>query len=152
METLSETVSSAPEEMKLTPRIIDMLKETTTWTRFLAIVGYVMVGFMVLAAIFILTLDLPMDETEMGSFSTGVGAVMYMIIALIYFFPIHYLYKFSSSMRRALATNDTRFLESGFDFLKRHYKFMGILTAVALIFYAIAFLFGIMAGAIFAFM
>ncbi|MBL7472101.1 hypothetical protein [Robertkochia sediminum] len=152
METLSETVSAAPEELKLTPRMIEMLKQTTSWTRFLAIVGYVMVGFMVLAAFFMFGLDLPMDDTGMGAFGAGVGGVMYVIIALIYFFPVHYLYKFSSSMKRALADHDTQFLESGFDFLRKHYKFMGILTAVALIIYGIAFLFGIMAGVMAIFM
>lgn len=150
MEPFTQIADPAPGELKLTQSMIDLLIQTTKWTRFLAVMGYVMVGFMVLLALFMLGMDFSFNDAGIGSLSAGVGASVYLIIALVYFFPVHYLYQFSSSMKQAVLNGDERLLESAFEFLRKHYAFIGIMTVIALIFYAIIFVFGIVAGALFA--
>ena len=70
----------------------------------------------------------------------GFVAIIYLVMALIYVFPVLYLYRFATKMKVALKNNDQDFLSSSFENLKSCYKYMGILMAIALGFYAISFL------------
>ena len=70
----------------------------------------------------------------------------YILVALIYFFPVLYLFKFGSNLKSALARRDSKSLETAFENLKSHYKFIGIMAIIVLSFYALAILFGLMAG------
>jgi len=73
--------------------------------------------------------------------------VIYLIIAVIYFFPIYYLYNFSVKMKKALLSDDQTLLRNAFEDLKSHYKFVGIFTIVILSLYLLMFLIGLGAAA-----
>ena len=89
------------EQLTLTSASKTFLKETAKWTKFLAILGFVFIGFMLVLAIFTTTIyeyaviikpDLP----------RGLGLVMmitYLLLAFIYFFPVYYLLKFSNQLK-----------------------------------------------------
>jgi hypothetical protein len=68
-----------------------------------------------------------------GTFLT----VFYLLVALLYFFPVYYLFQFSVKMKAALAQQSSELLQQAFENLKSHYKFMGILMIVVLGFYVI---------------
>lgn len=122
------------------------LNETRKWTFFLAILGFIGVALMVIAALFI------------GSFLESSGQQMpvphgaltglYLLFAIIYFFPILYLYKFSTSTRKAVHENSEHELTSAFTNLKRHYKFIGIIAIVVLVMYALAIIFALLGTAL----
>ncbi len=78
-----------------------------------------------------------------GAFLT----VLYLAMAVLYFFPIYYLFQFSSKIKAALQTQSSELLEQAFSNLKSHYKFMGILLIIVLGLYAIALIFGGLAAA-----
>jgi len=63
--------------------------------------------------------------------------LMYVLIGLLYFFPVYYLFKFSSKVRTALMTKNTQELETAFENLKSHYKFIGILMIITLSIYVL---------------
>lgn len=126
---------------------LDFLKETAKWTRFLSIVGFVFIGFMVLASFTIGSIFSAMPTGDIMPFPPIIFTVMYLLIAALYFFPILYLYRFSTSMLKAVDFQNQTDLEQAFSNLKSHYKFMGILTIIILGFYALMFLFGILGGA-----
>ena len=67
-------------------------------------------------------------------------------MAIIYFFPILYLYKFSSSIKNGILNSSSDQLDLAFRNLKSHYKFMGILVIVMLAFYAFALLIAMVGG------
>lgn len=130
-------------DLSLTTAAKAFLKESAGWTKFISIVGFVFLGLLVLIALFAgAFLGEMMGNSGMGAMGGAVVTVIYLLIAALYFFPIYYLFQFSSKMKAALQTQNSEFLEQAFSNLKSHYKFMGILLIIALALYAIAFIFG----------
>ena len=69
--------------------------------------------------------------------------LLYLAFAVLYYFPISYLYQFSENTKKAIENNDNNAIRDAFEFLKSHYKFMGILTIILLSFYAIIIFIGL---------
>ena len=87
-----------------------------------------------------------MSNEDMGfGFPPFVFGLIYLIIGAVYFFPILYLYRFSSLIRKALQNKDTQILDIAFRNLKAHYKYIGILMIIALGIYVLMFA-GMMIG------
>lgn len=120
----------------------NFLKETAKWGRFLAILGFVMIGLMVLIGVFM--------GTIMSNFGSGAGmgampvppwafTLLYLVFAGFYILPTLYLYKFSTKTLNAFKNDDPGALPEGFENLKSLFKFMGILAVIMLGLYAIIF-------------
>ena len=138
-------------EMKLNESAKDFLKETAKWAYFLSILGYVGIGFIVLAGLFAGTLFSAMGKmnpamSSMGSSFGIIMAVVYLLIAALYFFPVYYLNKFASNAKIACATNDSDKLTISFQYLKSHYKFIGIMTLVVFSLYLLMIIGAIIGG------
>lgn len=134
-------------ELHLNESAKRFLKEAAKWAYFLSILGYVGIGFIVVAAIFagaiFTTIGHTMPGEIVGKFGSTFGiivTVVYLLIAALYFFPIYYLNKFASNLKAALRNNNSEILTNSFEYLKSHYKFIGILALVALCFYALLIL------------
>jgi hypothetical protein len=69
-----------------------------------------------------------------GAFIT----VLYLVIAVIYFFPCLFLYNFSVRLRAALRGNDQVKLNQALKSQKTLFKYIGIMTIIILAFYALA--------------
>jgi len=74
-------------------------------------------------------------------------SIFYIFFALLYFMPTLYLYRFATKMQLALNREDQFILSSSFEKLKSCFKFMGIMTAIILGFYALILFGAIVAGA-----
>ena len=137
------------ENLVIDWRSKEFLKETAKWTKFLAILGFVGIGLMVLGSL--VMLFAPSSLMSNGDFPFGGKIFMmllYLAFAVLYYFPISYLYQFSENTKKAIENNDNNAIRDAFEFLKSHYKFMGILTIILLAFYAIIIFIGLMgAGA-----
>jgi uncharacterized membrane protein YjgN (DUF898 family) len=130
------------------------LSEAARWARFLSIVGFVIIGLIVLIGIF--------AGSILGSMTSGLGGnelgnarvsggmmgsfflVIYILVAALYFFPCLFLFRFAAKMKMALASNDQEALNTSFQNLKKLLRFVGILTIIVLAFYAIALVFGLL--------
>ena len=137
--------------MKLNESAKDFLKETAKWAYFLSVLGYVGIGFIVLAGLFAGTLFSAMGKMNpamsvMGSSFGIVMTVIYLLIGAIYFFPVYYLNKFASNAKMACATNDSDKLTISFQYLKSHYKFIGIMTLVVFSLYLLMIIGAIIGG------
>lgn len=137
------------ENLVINWRSKEFLKETAKWTKFLAILGFVGIGLMVLGSF--VMLFAPSSLMSNGDFPFGGKIFMmllYLAFAVLYYFPISYLYQFSENTKKAIENNDNNAIRDAFEFLKSHYKFMGILTIILLSFYAIMIFIGLIgAGA-----
>jgi preprotein translocase subunit SecG len=128
------------------------LSEAARWAKFLAIVGMVMCVIMVIFGILMSTMvSKATRDMESGfgyprSMDTGALGVtmmvMYIFIAIIYFFPCLFTLRFANHMQNALTANDQDSLNESFKNLKVTFRYMGILT---IIFMAL-FLLGLLAG------
>lgn len=138
-------------EMQLNETAKGFLRETAKWAYFLSIVGYIMIGFLVVFAIFAGTIFSAMGTMgggmgPMGAFGGTFITVLYLLMAVLYFFPVYYLNKFASKMKAAFRENNTELLTTSFEYLKSHYKFVGIMMVVLLAIYALIFVIAIIGG------
>ncbi len=123
------------------------LSETARWARFLAIVGFIFLGLIVLSG---LVMSAAMSQLGMAGDTSGFGAiaglagigvaVMYLIIALVAFFPFLFIFRFANQMRRALSTDDQALLNTSFQNLKAYFRYLGIITIISLVLMALSVL------------
>lgn len=126
-------------ELQLNASAVEFLRESAKWSKFLAIIGFVGIGLMVLAGIFMGTVMsfLPMGNTSGETVPFGIISFLYIIMAALYFFPVYYLFKYATGIKNALNTKNSDLLADGFGHLKSHHKFLGIMMIVLLSLYAI---------------
>lgn len=133
-------------ELNLNAHSRSFLKEIAGWTYFLSIIGFIFVGLFLLIAVFASSIYNNMAQfsqelpVNVGLFMTAV----YVIVALIYFFPILFLFKFSKRLKSALKSKEDEELASALEMLKSHYKFVGVFTIIVLSLYALAIISGLL--------
>jgi uncharacterized membrane protein len=124
-ENFTELVSNRSFELSEKAQVF--LKEIAKWSCFLSILGFVFIGLIVLLAFFIGTIFSKLTSISavmkpvMG-IGTGFFSLIYLLIALLYFFLIYYLFQFSSKIKIAFRDNDIDHLNASFEYLKSHYK------------------------------
>jgi hypothetical protein len=89
---------------------------------------------MVLVGVVLLSVSSQFPKTK---FPFEFFMIFYAVFAIVYFFPLLYLYKFSVKIESALKTLSAEKLEIGLFNLKKHFRFMGILTIVMIALYPI---------------
>ena len=134
------------------------LIEASKWGKFLSVLGFIVISIIVLCGLAFLLMGNSLYSSEVNtdlqsldlSGSTGIVAGLYFfVIALVYFFPCLFLYKFSSKMQLAIKTDDQVMLNSSFENLKSLFKFLGIITIIILSIWVIAILFSAILGSMF---
>lgn len=124
-------------ELQLNESAKGFLKETTKWAYFLSILGFIGVGFVVLAAFFSGALFANIGNYNQsirgfgilgGSFVTAI----YLFFAALYFFPIYYLNRFASKANLAIRENNSELLATSFRYLKSHFKYIGVMALIIL--------------------
>jgi amino acid transporter len=133
------------------------LSEAAKWGRFLAIVGFVVCVLIVLAGLYFAfafsTLESQFSDfpgSQRSSITSGLGvgmAVVYILFAVIYFFPCLFLLRFSNAMKVALAGNDQGQLTESFKNLKVMFRYVGIITIIIISIYILLFILGGLAAA-----
>ena len=128
------------------------LAEAAKWAKFLAIVGFVMCGLIIVLSFFIGALfSTSMSRYgDSSAFGSGFGIIMtivYLSFGVLYFFPCLFLFRFANNMIVALNSNEQITLNRSFQNLKIMFRYVGILTIIVLALYIIAFVFGILGAA-----
>jgi hypothetical protein len=132
--------------LTVSPMASGYLNETGRWGKFLAILGFCVIGLFVIVGLF--AGSFIAQAAGDGTVPGFVFTLLYLFLGALYFFPVYYLYKFSSQVRTALVRKDSVELDSAFENLKSHYKFLGIVMIIVLSLYAIAIVGGVLAGSL----
>ena len=136
------------EQLTLNSAAKGFLKETAKWCKFLSILSFIGLGLLFLSSFFISTIYDNIPQAEGMPFNLGtVMTIFYILMIVIYIFPLYYLYQFSIKLKKALISKDDEVLASAFEMLKSHYKFVGVFTIIMLSIYILAGIVGLM-GAI----
>ena len=125
------------EQLTITSASKNFLRETAKWAFFLSIMGFIMIGFMLILSIFANTI-FGMAAAMQPGVPQNFGMIMtitYLVLAVIYFFPVYYLLQFSNKMKKALQTKNDDTLANAFEMLKSHYKFIGVFTIITISLY-----------------
>lgn len=134
------------------------LETTRKWTMFFAILGFVGLGLMLLLGLFFgsimgkaiggVSSMSGMEGMEGMETAKAVGGVMgivmfivMLIFAVIYFFPLLYLLRFSTHTKNAVANLDANELRLGLKNLKSYWRYIGILIIILLAFYLLVLIF-----------
>lgn len=113
------------------------LKETAVWGKFLAVIGFIYSGLILLGAFFAASIFARFTGNTTGSsnglLAGGMVGIVYLAFAGVMFFMSMYLFRFAKNIQVALKTNDQESLVTSFKNLKIYFRFAGIITVVALI-------------------
>jgi hypothetical protein len=145
MDTTPET-----RKIEIDHETINHLNTTRKWTMFLAILGFIFLGLLIVIGIITGTFLSAFNSGEAG---VGIPELLVMlllfVIAILYFFPIMFLFRFSKHTAVAVQTLDKLELHKAFKNLKSYFVYLGILIIIVLIFYVVAL---IVAGSSMAFL
>jgi amino acid permease len=141
-------------ELQIDQEAMGYLSATARWGKFLAIVGFVSCAIMVVVALFFGKTFAAFAELGggelLGNVISRFGAmitIFYLVLAVVWFFPNLFLFRFSVKMQSALRDTDQIQLNASLGSLKSCFKYIGILTIVLLSFYTILFIVGIVVSA-----
>lgn len=106
------------------------------WAKFLAIIGYVGMGFMVLAG-FILIVAGSNVSSGIPGFPTSALSVFYFLIAAFYFFPVTFMYRMSKNLKEAIQNSTQTNFDLGVSNLSKLFKFTGYMVVGILVLYMV---------------
>ena len=92
-------------ELRLNSQAKGFLNEAAGWARFLSVLGLVLISLQALVVLSALLFG-SFSGLSMVPFEGSAIMLIYGLIALVYFFPLYYLFLFSGRAKRAVATND----------------------------------------------
>ena len=115
--------------MELSDQSIKYLLETARWATIVSIIGFIVIGLLIVVSFSVGSFLANSPYSEMG-ISPQVLSITYLIIAGVYFIPIFFLYQFGIKTKHAIDNNDTDLLTFGLKKLKSHYKFIGIIMII----------------------
>jgi hypothetical protein len=143
METENTKESLQPQiELIVTGEAKGYINETRKWAKFLAILGFIGSGIIAIVAVFAGSMF-----SEIWGGASFMITILYLLMALLYFFPSLYLYRFSEKANKALYKKDSNELEDALGNLKSTFKFYGIAAIVVISLYLLFFIFaGLGAG------
>lgn len=121
-------------QLSITEEGMKNFKSISKWATFLSILGFVYTGFVgLMGLVFLIVFPLIGDDlgTPMPVPMNYFG-IFYILIAVIYFFPVLYLFRFSDKTKSAFLLGDQETFDVAIENLKKMFKFMGIMTIVML--------------------
>jgi hypothetical protein len=139
MENFTEN-TQPQNTMELNSRGIHYITEMRKWTLFLSIIGFIGLGMMIIGGFVMVFFSGILPGEGFGP----ITVLPMILIAIIYFFPVFYLYQFSSLSKRALLLKDTSLISEAMRYLKMHFKFIGVLIIILLIIYLIVGIFALL--------
>jgi len=148
----AENLQPEPVTLTVTEDIRSFIYESSKWTKFLAIVGFVFTGLMIMLSLSVSAIISSMNSmvgaqnNPYAAMGTGFLTVFLLIMAAIYFYPSFILFKFSTSAKQAVLYGDQESLSVAMNKMKSFFKFWGILLIVILGFYGLAIISAIVAG------
>jgi hypothetical protein len=109
------------------------LNTTRKWTMFLAIMGFIILGLIIVVGLIAGTfLTIFNSEGKGPGVPESLIFLPILLVALIYFFPVLFLFRFSKHAGNAVQTLDKEELYKAIRSLKSYFVFIGVLIIVVL--------------------
>lgn len=133
MEIMDETTGG----LTVNDRTRDILLVMARWAKFLSILGFVGIAFMVVMGIMSGSMMNALKALPPFASMAGVASVamtLYcLVLAVVYFFPVYYLYQFSVKTPKALERNDEGVFNYGLASLKNFFLICSVFVIIWLV-------------------
>ena len=134
METTQEI-----RKIEIDQATLKTLNATRKWAMFLAIIGFIFLGLIIVIGLIAGTF---LTAFNSGEKSLGIPeSLMFLpilFLAVIYFFPVLFLFRFSKHTAHAVQTLDKQKLHKAIKNLKFYFAYIGILIIIVFSFYIVA--------------
>ncbi|MCX7987230.1 MAG: hypothetical protein N2662_09860 [Bacteroidales bacterium] len=139
-------INSATSGFELNEMSVKYLTSIYRWTYFFSILGFVGIVLLLLLALFAKAMINAMNPQLEDSAS--MMAIVYLLMALIYVFPVWYMFRFSKLAKQAILDKNTLLMQEALKNFKMHFQFVGIVTISILVLYFVIIV-GFVLGKIF---
>ena len=119
----------------VTEEMVQHLRDTKPWVRFLSIMMFIGSGLMILGALFMLLAGA--ISRDLGAVFGAMMAFVYILLAALYIYPSLMLFKYASSIQSLVRDRNPRSMTDALGYQKAFWRFAGILTMVMLCVYAL---------------
>jgi len=131
-------INTEIRKIEIEQESLNYLNTTRKWAMFFAIIGFIFLGLLLVAGLVAGTFLSVFKSPEMGG---GIPQVLVfalvVIMALVYFFPILFLFRFSKHTANAVQTLNKEELNKAFRNLKSYFVYIGVLLIIVLVIYFI---------------
>ena len=150
--TILDQGGAAQASPAVTGASLEHIRRSAGWMKFVAIVQFVGVGFMILASLLVMTMggalfaNMPNGSTLA---SAGIGVFMgsfYLIFALLAFMPALYLYRSAVNYKNFVDSEAPIDLEDALQQQMNFWRYIGILTAIVVSIYAFFIVIAVLSG------
>jgi hypothetical protein len=133
------TTMETPTEnrvIEISAQTLNQLNKTRKWAMFLAIIGFIFLGMIIVMGLIAGTFFKIFNS---GSADMGIPESLMFLpviaVAVIYFFPVLFLFRFSKHTALAIATFDKLELHKAIKNLKLYFAYIGIVIIIVFIIY-----------------
>lgn len=123
-------------DYSISPTMGANLKEAARWCRFLAIVGFIMMGLLLIGGAVAAPTIISLFNSVMPTpFPLVTGALIAIVVVIVLFgvFLYSLLYRFATNTRRAIEINDEALFVKGLRSLKIYFIIYGILAVLGVL-------------------
>lgn len=114
------------------------LREIAMWGKFLAILGFIKTGILLLSSIVFPLIAHKIESHFNHDLPIWGMTLFFLMMAALAYFPSNYLYCFARYTKRALSQDDQDVMRHALQNLKSYCRFIGILFIIILCIYPIA--------------
>lgn len=117
----------------ITALMVEYLRETKPWVRFMSVIMFIMVGFILIGSVFILL----MPAGPAGGGMNVLLALVYIAMGVLYVFPAYFLHQFASAIRSIERGGGDVAMEEALRSQKSFWRFVGIATLIVIAIYIV---------------
>jgi cellulose synthase/poly-beta-1,6-N-acetylglucosamine synthase-like glycosyltransferase len=127
------------KKIEIEQESIGHLNTIRKWSMFMSVLGFIMLGLLVIIGLIAGTFLTAFNGGGRGAgLPESIIIIFFLLIAVIYFFPILFLFRFSKHTASAVETLSKEELYKAIKNLKSYFVYLGVLIIVGLSFYLIA--------------
>ncbi len=136
---MEEKVEETTPKLIVTEDMRSYIYDTTKWTNFLAIFGFVVAGFLILTAFTIgpaMSTDPKLAAVMAQSKISAVAVTIFcLVLAFSVFYPSLLLFKYTTKAKLGVLYGEQASLDEAFSKIKSLFKYWGIITLIGSLFY-----------------
>ncbi len=137
--TDENTPDLLPGELEITDSFKVYILDLSRWAKFLSVIGFMWCSLLFAAAFAAGYYVSKISHPGLSSLAQAVTA-LFILFAVMWFYPCIYLNKFSNNVYKAIRENNQDVLEDGLLNLKSAFRLFGIVTGIILTLWVIIFL------------